>query len=59
MLAATLAQHGGAAGRMSDLDRADGRSLQSPQVMAWIVSNVSCRVLSAIEHPFSATETRR
>jgi hypothetical protein len=44
---------------MSDLDRADGRSLQSPLVMAWIVSEVSCWVRSAIEHPFSATETRR
>ena len=44
---------------MSDLDRADGRSLKSPLVMAWIVSEVSCWVRSAIEHPFSATETRR
>jgi hypothetical protein len=44
---------------MSDLDRAEGRSLQSREVMAWIVPNVSCRVLFAIERPFSATETRR
>jgi hypothetical protein len=54
-----VAHEGGVAGRMSDLDRADGRSLQSPEVMAWIVPDVSCRVVSAIEHPFSATETRR
>jgi hypothetical protein len=44
---------------MSDLDRADAGSLQSLEVMASIVPNMSCRVLSAIERPFSATETRR
>ena len=45
LLAPALAHPGGLRRRLSDLDHADGRSLQSQVVMAWILLIVSCRVL--------------